>query len=230
MPYEQPGLVHEAVATKQVVHGDPAVEDGFAGIAAKTIEPSRWTNPSNAGRRVIPITEPFEIMLVGIHPIPQASFPGGVMPAVGDKVWIRDVDNAVLNGDQAEGTDEIQIETVTATGGTETLTIDGETTAAFAFNANAAARQAALEGLSNVSPGDIVVTGTGPFTYTFGGRYGDQDVPTIVVNTGSLTGGTSSFATPTPGVARTVHKLGLVERIEAATSRAFVNFDQRGSF
>ena len=48
-----------------------------------------------------------------------------------------------------------------ATGGTFTLTFDGQTTAPIAFNANAAAIQAALEGLANIEPGDVLVTGNG---------------------------------------------------------------------
>lgn len=101
------------------------------------------------------------------------------------------------------GSSEVQTETVTATGGTRTLTVtdlDGgtQTTTALAFNANAAAIQAALEALSNVAPGDIVVSGAGPYVYTFGGVYGGRDIPLIVVNTGSLTGGSSSFAQTGP--------------------------------
>lgn len=50
-----------------------------------------------------------------------------------------------------------------------------------------------------------MVTGTGPFVYTFSGTgtTEKQDVPLITVNTFSLTGGTSSFATTTPGVGLT---------------------------
>ena len=45
------------------------------------------------------------------------------------------------------------------TGGTFTLTFDGQTTAPFACDATAAAIQSALEALSNVEPGDVVATG-----------------------------------------------------------------------
>jgi hypothetical protein len=102
------------------------------------------------------------------------------------------------------GTNEVQTETVTATGGTRTLTVqvgaNAQTTAPIAWNANAAAIQAALEALSNVAPGDITVAGAGPYTYTMGGNLGLQDVNPITVNTYGLTGGTSVFAETTPGV------------------------------
>lgn len=104
-------------------------------------------------------------------------------------------------GSAAEG----QTVTITGspTGGTFTLTLDGETTAAIAFNATASAVRTALEGLSNVSPGDVTVTGSagGPYLVTFAGRYVDIDVPQMTA-TGSFTGGTSpavSVTTTTAG-------------------------------
>jgi hypothetical protein len=97
-------------------------------------------------------------------------------------------------------TNEVQTETLTATGGTRTLTFDGQTTSAIAYDANAATIQTALLALSNLATGDVVVTGTGPFTYTFGGAYYGTNVPVMTVGTGSLTGGTSSIATTVGGV------------------------------
>lgn len=104
---------------------------------------------------------------------------------------------------EAGNVNEVQTETVTATGGTRTLTFKGQTTTALAFDALAATIQTALEALSNVEPGDITVAGTGPYTYTFGGQYANSDVPLIVVGTGSLTGGTSSIVETTPGAVGT---------------------------
>lgn len=100
---------------------------------------------------------------------------------------------------------EVETLTVTGgpTGGTFTITFSGQTTAAIAYNATAAAVQTALEGLSNVNPGDITVTGNagGPWTLTFGGQYLGEDV-TQVTTTESFTGGTSpdiTIATTTAG-------------------------------
>lgn len=109
---------------------------------------------------------------------------------------------------QAAGTAEIQTLTASGTvsGGTYTLTLNGQTTAAIAYNASAATVQAALEALSNVVPGDVLVGG-GPFpatplTFTFYGNY-IGDAPTLSVATGSLTGTTpgAAITTGTPGVA-----------------------------
>jgi hypothetical protein len=106
----------------------------------------------------------------------------------------------------ATGTNEVQTLTITATGGTYTLSVtvngDTQTTTALAYNANAAAIQAALEALSNVAPGDLVVTGTGPFTITAGGTLADEDIAPLVPGVGSLTGGSAAITTATPGAGR----------------------------
>lgn len=81
---------------------------------------------------------------------------------------------------------------VTATGGTFTITFKGQTTAAIAYNANAAAVQAALEALTSVDPGDVTAGGgalaTSPVELTFGGAYAGIKVGGVTVNGGSLTG------------------------------------------
>lgn len=96
-------------------------------------------------------------------------------------------------------TDEVQTATVNGspTGGTFTLEYDGEQTAAIAYNAAASAVQTALEGLPNVDPGDVAVTGSagGPYTITFGGGLGGQSVSLIETNDAGLTGGTNPSVT-----------------------------------
>jgi hypothetical protein len=94
--------------------------------------------------------------------------------------------------------------TGTPTGGTFTLTFNGETTAAIAYNAAAAAVQSALEALPSVSANDIVVGGgPGPgaaYTLTFGANLAGQNVAQLTA-TGSFTGGTSPAVTVTTGTA-----------------------------
>lgn len=106
------------------------------------------------------------------------------------------------------GTDEVQTVTITGTptGGTFTLTFDGQTTSSIAYNAAATAVQTALLALSNISPGDVTVGGGPgpgtPYTVTFGGQYTSTDVPQMTA-TGSFTGGTTpaiAVTTTTPGV------------------------------
>lgn len=103
------------------------------------------------------------------------------------------------------GTVNNEVQTIglgAATAGTITITFDGAATGNIAFNATAAAVQAALEGLPNVDPGDIVVTGgplPGVITLTFGGRYAGRNVAEVVVTPTGLTGGVVTVTTTTQG-------------------------------
>ncbi len=87
--------------------------------------------------------------------------------------------------------DESQTITVDATGGTYTLTFDGQTTGAIAENAAAGAVQSALEALTNIAVGDVIVTGAdgGPYTVTFGGALAGTDVAQMTGDGTNLTGG-----------------------------------------
>lgn len=96
------------------------------------------------------------------------------------------------------GINEVQQVTKgTNTGGTFTLTYSGQTTAAIAWNAAAATVQAALEALSNIGVGDVLVTGAagGPWTVTFDGALGDLDVALMTIDGSSLTGGSGHAVT-----------------------------------
>lgn len=91
------------------------------------------------------------------------------------------------------GVAEVQTVTITGspTGGTFTLTYDGETTAAMAYDASAADVQSALEALSNID--GVTVTGTGPYVVTFAGN---ANVPQMTA-TASLSGGSTPSVTVT---------------------------------
>lgn len=106
------------------------------------------------------------------------------------------------------GTSEAQTVTITGTptGGTVTLTYNGQTTANIAYNAAASAVQTALEALSNVGSGNVTVTGgPGPGTawvVTFGGALAAKDVVAMTA-TSALTGGSApaiAVTTSTAGV------------------------------
>ena len=96
-----------------------------------------------------------------------------------------------------------EVQTITLsgspTGGTFTLSFQGQTTAGLAYNVAAAAVQTALQGLSTIGSGNATVTGTGPWVVTFAGSLADQGVDLIVANGSGLTGGTA----PSIAVART---------------------------
>lgn len=129
------------------------------------------------------------------------------------------------------GTNEVQTMTINATGGTYSLVVtkgaNSQITAPIAYNANAAAIQAALEALSNVDAADIVVTGTGPFVFTFSGtNYTKQEVSMITVNTFLLTGGTATIVETTPGVGQT-HAISRISAYTLPLMTFYIGF--RGS-
>lgn len=102
---------------------------------------------------------------------------------------------------------EVQTVTITGTptGGTFTLTYNGQTTAGIAYNAAAAAVQSALEALSNLAPGDVTVGGGPgpgtPYTVTFASSLGN--VNQMTASGAGLTGGVDpavAVTTTTPGV------------------------------
>jgi hypothetical protein len=81
-----------------------------------------------------------------------------------------------------------------------TVTWNGQTTASLAAAATAAQVQAALEALSNIGAGNVVVTGnaSGPYTVTFQGALAGTDVAAMTTTpTGGS--GTVTVATPTAG-------------------------------
>jgi hypothetical protein len=94
---------------------------------------------------------------------------------------------------------EQQTVTVVATGGTFTLAFSGQTTAPVAFDATAAAVQTALEDLSNLAPGDVIVTGNagGPWTVEFAGARADTDLAQMTGSAANLTGNAKSVTVRT---------------------------------
>lgn len=152
------------------------------------------------------------------YTLAAASWPAQTIDGVaGQKVAQRGVAMAKITSGpdagkigpyQASGTAEVQTLTPTGTisGGTFTITLNGQTTAAIVYNATAAQVQAALEALNNVVPGDVLAAGgpanTTAITLTFFGNY-IGDAPAVTVSSANLTGTTPVITptTTTPGVA-----------------------------
>lgn len=89
---------------------------------------------------------------------------------------------------------EIQTITITGgpTGGDFTLTFSGQTTAPIVWNATIAQVLSALEALSNIDPGDVLVYGgqlpSGSISVEFINRYGGTDIAALSANSAGLTG------------------------------------------
>lgn len=91
----------------------------------------------------------------------------------------------------ADQNEKQQVRLPTGTsGGTFTLTFEGQTTAAIAYNAAAATVQTALEALSNIAVGDVEVTGSagGPWTVEFKLAFAGKNVALLIGDGTSLTG------------------------------------------
>ena len=100
------------------------------------------------------------------------------------------------------GINDIQTVDVDATGGTFTITYDSEETSALAWNITPAAMTTALEALSNVSVGDVIVSGgvgqSGggtPYVLTWKGVLGAVDE--VTTDDASLTGGAGTAVVST---------------------------------
>jgi hypothetical protein len=157
-------------------------------------EDRSWLGSAHGTTATRTITLDVSAFTAGTH-YPNGYIPSGMVLAhLGGELY----------GPYAGRVAEVQTVTVTGapTGGTFTLTVEGATTGGIAFNASAAAVQAALEALGTVSPGDITVTGVagGPYTLTW--NRGGGDVAQITASGASLTGGSSpsvAIATTTAG-------------------------------
>lgn len=142
----------------------------------------------------------------------DATYPAGTAnAALAATFTTASVQSLILMADQAmtlttNGTNEVQTlsTTGTVTAGTFTLTWSGQTTTAIAWNATASTVQAALIALSNIGPADMVCTGgplpATPVVCTFSGTLGNTNVAQMT-STDTLTGGSTSIATTTAGVA-----------------------------
>lgn len=117
-------------------------------------------------------------------------------------IYGRDLDYAA-----SMSTNEVQtLDLGGATGGTFTVTFNAVATAALAFNVSAANLQTALEGLSTVGAGNVLVevVSAGVYRVTFRRGLGQSNVAALTIGAGSLTGGgATTVTTVTPGVAPT---------------------------
>jgi hypothetical protein len=150
-------------------------------------ENRQWLGSAHGTEATRTITLDVSAFTEGTH------YPDGYIPS---GTLLARITATGLYGPYAGTAAEVQTVTITGTptGGTYTLTFDGSTTAAIAYNATAAAVQSALEALPNVTPGDVTAAG-GPHpgtavTVTFSGEW-TGDVPVMTASGASLTGGSS---------------------------------------
>lgn len=152
-----------------------------------------WLGSAHGTDMARSITLDVSAFTSGTH-YPNGYFPSGLK--------LGKISASGLYGPYAGRVSEVQTITIDATGGTFTITFQGQTTAAIAWNATAAAVKTAMEALSNIEPGDVSVSlATLVYTFTFGGKYTGENVSAMTTNAASLTGGasTATVATTTAG-------------------------------
>lgn len=183
-------------------------------IGTYSNEDQRWIAPeAKPGRDVAPgrtITldrSAFDLV---------TAFPNGFIPS---GIVLAKVAATGLYIPYVDATTEVQsVGLGAASAGTVTIGVDGETTAAIAFNAVKATVQAALDALPNVDEEHTITVGGADFpgvmTFTYGGLWAAEDMPAFVVTPTGLTGGTVTVATPTAG--------GVTTPVGEATAEGFL--------
>lgn len=91
----------------------------------------------------------------------------------------------------AQNSNEVQQVVADATSGNFTITFNTQTTGNILYNASAMDVQTALEALSNIAPGDVVVTSpvTSTWLIQFAGTYADTNVAQVTASDVDLMGG-----------------------------------------
>lgn len=157
-----------------------------------TQEDQRWLASAHGTDAGMPVTLVPSLFTSTEH------YPNGYLPS-GLPLGKRTSDG--LYGPYSGGTvDEVQTLTVGGSGLTSfTVTFGGQTTTAILAAATAAQVQAALEALSTIGVGNVLVTGAdgGPWTLTFRGTLANTNVAQV---TTTPTGG-SGTVTPATGTA-----------------------------
>ncbi len=120
----------------------------------------------------------------------------------------------------------------TTTGGTFTLTYDGQTTAGINHNASAGDVEDALELLSNIGAGQVAVTGgPGPDTawiVSFTGTLGLTDVVLMTGDGALLTGGSSTDVTIEETVKGVTVDVTITEAVKGVTEDVAINETVKG--
>jgi len=121
----------------------------------------------------------------------------------GTTIGKRITENVRLSGNEIQ---QLAITGGTPTSGEADLTFTGQTTAGVGHDATAGEVQTALEALSNINPGDVIVAGgpwpATPITVEFTGQYAQSDVAAITA-VDDFDAGEVTITTPTPGSAPT---------------------------
>lgn len=118
----------------------------------------------------------------------------------------------------AVNVNEVQKVVVDATAGNFTLTFDGQTTANILYNASANDVLSALEALSNIAPGDVVVTSpvASSWLIEFAGTYAGVNVSILTGTDVDLTGGADTITITTLNAGATTGQITFTPALATA--------------
>jgi hypothetical protein len=166
---------------------DVIFQDGLSGTGALTSSPPVATDTD------------LDIDTVVLNTADTDLVPIGARFTVAGETTATTV-HTVASRTNSSGVDAAQSITITATGGTFTLTWGGLTTSAIAYDATNATVKAALVALDDgLTTDDWSVAGSagGPWTVTFTGAQGDMPQPLMTGDGTSLTGGSTTVTVAT---------------------------------
>lgn len=163
-----------------------------------------------AGGQTVPIDVPentTEAVTVGGAQFRNASSDGSRVFFVSTKKLVNADTNTggdLYLWEKQSDEEETQTVTVSATGGTFTLSYGGVTTAPIAFDASAADVASALTSLASIGAENVVVTGgpgnaagSSPYSVTFTGPFAGINVERMTASGAALTGGTATVSVAT---------------------------------
>jgi flagellar hook-associated protein 2 len=178
-------------ATARLVNGQIVLTDTTAGPGGMEIRLS-FSGQASLGLPTMAVSTEGGATVESLASLNSASF-----------VETKNAQNAKVRVDGFPTGTINEVQTLSFTGGVPTsgtfkLTFQGQTTAALAYNASAADIQSALEALTGIGPGDVMVTGSelpsGTLTIEFAGNLAGTDIPRMTVSDdGSLNTGVVSI-------------------------------------
>ncbi|MBA2116784.1 hypothetical protein [Bremerella alba] len=130
-------------------------------------------------------------------------------------------------------TNEVQVVTLPGnpSGGTFTLTFQGQTTANLNYDQSSSDLQTALEALSNIGSGDVSVSGDdgGPWTIEFTGSLAGTDVGQMTASGANLTGGSVAISTVQAAVAHQNEQVLLTMSASVTSGTFTLSYDSSES-
>jgi hypothetical protein len=173
-PDSSRGLIITAISAQGTL---PSLPDGELDAAQVTVSLTDYASPYNAQNTQLAATINW----------------GDGTTSAGNLTWngtSGSTGTYSVSNDHLYITGKVQTITLNASGGTFTLTFNGQTTQVLAYNASAAAVQNALAKLSTIGGNNVLVTGNngGPWTATFQNSLGDSYLPAITGDGTHLSG------------------------------------------